>query len=91
MDEVTECEDPFRLVVEGGDEGELFAPSSEKLLAVLNVNLMKSLNAVGDEGGREDQDPLFARLEDVAKIGLQPRVAAEAGLEADGVVVGREI
>ena len=80
-------------VVEAGDVGELLAAGMLEDLAVLDLDLLQRLQAVGGEGRRDHRHLLDAaprqRLHGLVEIGLQPFLAAEARLEADHHPLGR--
>lgn len=84
-----ESVEPKGMFVEAGDEGEFFAAGFNEGFASANADFFEGFEAVGDEGGADDEeffDALRRKLgQFVIGVRLKPWVASEAGLEGDGI------
>lgn len=77
------------MAVEAGDEGEGFAAGFEEAFLTADTDFLEGFEAVGDEGGAEDEEAFDAFLgqadEFEVGVGLEPGIAAQSGLEGDRV------
>ena len=91
LDALGEEIDVGRLVVETRNLPERLAAGLQKCVAAFDGDFLDRLQAVGDEGGTDDQEALFSlpgqAREFVVGEGREPRFAGEAGLERDGVFI----
>src|SRR6185312_7046722 len=77
------------LVVETGDVLEMLPAGGEECLAAGQADLLQGLEAVGHEGGGDDQEPLDPGSGQPFELpvgeGLEPGLARQPGLERDGI------
>src|SRR5262245_42158588 len=92
-DEVLDDGHAERAVVEARDIGELLAAGRQEAGAVLHVQFLQRLEAIGGEARRDDGEApgasLGKALHGVDGVGLEPRVAAELRLEGRVPAPGR--
>jgi len=77
----------IRTVVQGRDVVEVLAPGSQKAVSVSHGDFLQGLQTVGRESGADDMglaDALAAPgRQGLVRVGAQPFLAADAGLEGD--------
>ena len=71
---------------------ERFAAGAHEIFAALLGNFLDGFEAIGDEGGANDEQAFLAGLGQALQLVVgerrEPRFAGEAGLEGDGVFIG---
>lgn len=84
-----ESVEPKRMFIHARDEGEFFAAGFGEGFASANTDFLEGFQAISNKGGADDEELFDAFLgefgEFVIGVGLKPGVAAQAGLERDGI------
>ena len=87
--------EPARMLVEAGNLGKRLAAGLEESFAAAHGNFFERFEAIGDKGRTHDEKLFDASLGKAFKfavgIGRQPRVAAEPGLERNGIFLRGDV
>ena len=80
------------LIVQAGDLLERFAAGGHEIVAALFGDFLDGFEAIGDEGGADNEQAFLAGLGQALELVVgerrEPGFAGEAGLKGNGVFVG---